>query len=186
MEREEIKNYLPHREPMLLVDEMHLDENGVGHFYGHAPRGAKTAETLLRKLRYDNATIARVPLLVKWHDAPIEESEKMIKRRLNQLGEEALRDLIALQRADTLGLAPQYHDRLEHFDKLDAILDDVLAKDACFSVKKLALSGNDLHALGLCGREIGQMQRRLVDAVIDEEVENERAALEEYVKGLRE
>ena len=162
------------------------DENGVGHFYGHAPRGAKTAETLLRNLRYDNATIARVPLLVKWHDAPIEESEKMIKRRLNQLGEVALRDLIALQRADTLGLAPQYYDRLEHFDKLEAILDDVLAKDACFSVKKLALSGNDLHALGLCGREIGQMQRRLVDAVIDEEVENERAALEEYVKGLRE
>jgi len=31
MLREEIKNYLPHREPMLLVDEMHLDENGVGH-----------------------------------------------------------------------------------------------------------------------------------------------------------
>ena len=31
MDREEIKQYLPHREPMLLVDEMHLDENGVGH-----------------------------------------------------------------------------------------------------------------------------------------------------------
>ena len=31
MEREEIKLHLAHREPMLLVDEMHLDENGTGH-----------------------------------------------------------------------------------------------------------------------------------------------------------
>lgn len=51
MEREEIKNYLPHREPMLLVDHMEMMEDGVtvrglytirgdefflqGHFPGH-------------------------------------------------------------------------------------------------------------------------------------------------------
>ncbi len=162
-----------------------LDEAGVGHFYGHASKSAQTAETILRALKYDNATLARVPLLVKWHDLPIEESERMIKRRLNQLGEAALRDLIALQRADTLGLDPLYHDRLPHFDRLEAILDEVLAKDACFSLRKLALDGNDLRDLGLRGREIGQMQKRLVDAVIDEEVENDRAALAAFVKGLR-
>ena len=31
MNREEIKEFLPHREPMLLVDEMSVDENNVGH-----------------------------------------------------------------------------------------------------------------------------------------------------------
>ena len=106
----------------------------------------------------------------------------MLKRRLNQLGEEALRDLLALQRADTLGLAPAYHDRLAHFDRLEALLDEVLAQDACFSVKKLAVSGHDLQQLGLRGREIGLAQRRLVDAVIDEKVENERSALLAYLK----
>jgi tRNA nucleotidyltransferase (CCA-adding enzyme) len=159
-----------------------LDADGVGHFYGHASRGAKTAETLLRSLKYDNATLARVPLLVKWHDAPLEETPRMLKRRLNQMGDDALRDLLALQRADTLGLAPRYHDRLAHFDRLEAMLDEVLAQDACFSVKKLAVSGNDLKELGLRGREIGQAQRRLVDAVIDEKVKNEKDALLAYLK----
>ena len=159
-----------------------LDADGVGHFYGHASRGAKTAETLLRGLKYDNATLARVPLLVKWHDAPLEETPRMLKRRFNQMGEDALRDLLALQRADTLGLAPRYHDRLAHFDRLEAMLDEVLAQDACFSVKKLAVSGNDLKELGLRGREIGQAQRRLVDAVIDEKVKNEKDALLAYLK----
>lgn len=31
MNREELKEYLPHREPMLLVDEIVIDEEGVAH-----------------------------------------------------------------------------------------------------------------------------------------------------------
>ncbi|MCR4963208.1 MAG: 3-hydroxyacyl-ACP dehydratase FabZ [Firmicutes bacterium] len=31
MDREQIKTVLPHREPMLLVDEAYLDETGVAH-----------------------------------------------------------------------------------------------------------------------------------------------------------
>lgn len=31
MNREELKKYLPHREPMLLVDEAEIDEQGVCH-----------------------------------------------------------------------------------------------------------------------------------------------------------
>ncbi len=31
MNKEEIKQFLPHREPMLLVDEMTVDENHVAH-----------------------------------------------------------------------------------------------------------------------------------------------------------
>lgn len=31
MDRDELKNYLPHREPMLLVDEIDIDTDGVAH-----------------------------------------------------------------------------------------------------------------------------------------------------------
>ena len=31
MDREALKQYLPHREPMLLVDQAYLDEQGVAH-----------------------------------------------------------------------------------------------------------------------------------------------------------
>ena len=31
MDREELKKYLPHREPMLLVDEMEMDADGIVH-----------------------------------------------------------------------------------------------------------------------------------------------------------
>jgi 3-hydroxyacyl-[acyl-carrier-protein] dehydratase len=35
MDREEIKQFLPHREPMLLVDSVELDENRVAHAQYH-------------------------------------------------------------------------------------------------------------------------------------------------------
>ena len=31
MNREELKQYLPHREPMLLVDEVDIDQDGIAH-----------------------------------------------------------------------------------------------------------------------------------------------------------
>ena len=31
MTREELKEILPHREPMLLVDEAYMDENHIAH-----------------------------------------------------------------------------------------------------------------------------------------------------------
>lgn len=31
MDRDELKTYLPHREPMLLVDEIEIDQDGVCH-----------------------------------------------------------------------------------------------------------------------------------------------------------
>ena len=31
MTREEIKQHIPHREPMLLIDEVDMDPDGTGH-----------------------------------------------------------------------------------------------------------------------------------------------------------
>ena len=31
MNIEEIKQFMPHREPMLLIEEAHIDVNGVAH-----------------------------------------------------------------------------------------------------------------------------------------------------------
>ena len=31
MNKDELKHYLPHREPMLLVDEIEIDADGIAH-----------------------------------------------------------------------------------------------------------------------------------------------------------
>lgn len=162
-----------------------LDETGTGHFYSHASKSALIAERLLKELRCDNKTKDAVIKLVKAHDTPVEESEKIIKRRLNSMGSELFYDLIKLKRADTAGLAPEFAVRNEHFDRLEKMAREILEKEECFSLKHLAVNGKDLMALGLKGKEIGNGLELLLEAVIDGKVENEREKLLSYLKNHR-
>lgn len=158
-----------------------LDSDGTGHFYSHVSKSAEIAEKVLTDLRCDNKTKDAVIRLVKAHDTPIEESERIIKRRLNSLGEELFFDLIALKRADTAGLAPEFAVRNAHFDRLEEIAREILTKEDCFSLKHLAVNGNDLINLGLKGKQIGETLKALLEAVIDGRVENKKEILLKYL-----
>ena len=154
-----------------------LDGDGVGHFYGHPSKSAEIAEKRLSELRCDNKTKEAAIRLIKAHDAPIEESERIIKRRFASMGKELFFDLITLKRADTAGLAPEYAVRNAHFDRLEAIANEILEKEDCFSLKHLAVNGRDMLGLGLRGREIGAILDSLLEAVIDGKVENDKQKL---------
>lgn len=154
-----------------------LDEQGVGHFHGHHRPSAEMAESICRRLRFDKAAAQRICLLVRYHDRSIPLTERAIRRAMNQLGVDGLRQLCAVKRADNLAQHPDYRGRQQEIDRGEAIMEELLAKDACFSLKQLAVNGQDMMALGLQGPAIGKMLQTLLDAVIDGAVENERNAL---------
>ncbi|MGN0447148.1 MAG: CCA tRNA nucleotidyltransferase [Acutalibacteraceae bacterium] len=162
-----------------------VGNDGQGHFYSHPKKSAEITDETLKNLRCDNKTRETVVALVKAHDTPIEETEKFIKRRLNVLGETLFFDLILLQRADTMGLAPKYQSRKDHFQKLEKIARQILSEKQCFSLKDLSVNGNDLITLGLKGKEIGDTLKSLLEAVIDGKVENEKLKLIEYAELIK-
>ena len=73
MNRDEIKQYLPHREPMLLVDEMNLDENHV--WMKDDLIGKLTFYTGIDKVRFKNSVkpgdTAEVEATLTYHRANI-------------------------------------------------------------------------------------------------------------------
>ncbi len=163
-------------------DTFSLDSEGVGHFYSHASVSSQKAKEALTRLRCDRETLTKVTELVRRHDAPIEENERAIKRKLRSIGEEMLSDLITLQRADTKGLAPEFHSRAAHFDALEKLVRDVISAESCFSLRSLAVNGKDMISLGLEGKEIGKALNLALEGVIEERVRNEREELIEFIK----
>ena len=159
-----------------------LDDQGVGRFYGHGARSTDIAETVLRRLRFDNATRERVVLLIKHHDTPLPREEKGIKRLMNRLGVEASWQLLQMHRADTAGQHPDCAVRYAELDGVGQIMQQIVDAAACFAVKDLAINGSDLLALGFQGREIGQALQDALNAVIDGAVPNERQALIAFVQ----
>lgn len=167
------------------------DEQGTGHFYGHAARSAQIARELLDQLRVEHATRDTVVELVARHDTPIPPEPKAIRRWLNRLGPERLRLLLQVQEADTLALAPEYRGRVQELAQTSALLEQLVAERACFQLRDLAVSGRDLIALGMPeGPEIGRILQQLLEAVMEERCPNEPEALlqqaAEYQKGMAE
>ena len=110
----------------------------------------------------DNRTAQRVAALVRWHDRDIPRTEKAIARAVSQLGENAFRQLLEVKRADNAAQSPDDRCRLA-----EDILDALLTKRQCFSLRELAVKGGDLTALGLRGKAVGDTLQFLLNAVLD-------------------
>lgn len=155
-----------------------MDENGVGHMFGHAKKSKELAEAALSRLRVDNATHALALTLVEHHDIPLAQDERMIRRRLNQFGEDTFRLLIEMQRGDAYGKGTEDPAVIEGWYRgARAALQHVLDQNPCVTLKQLTVNGRDMASLGLKGPQIGAMLTELLSAVIDGALPNDREAL---------
>ena len=154
-----------------------LGGDGSGHFYGHAEQSTALSDEILTRLRFDNARRERILRLVRYHDLPIAADRKIVKRLMNKHGVEAVHQLIDLHVADTRGQSALCADRIAHYEAIRSMVEDIVAEEACFSLKDLAVNGNDLLELGLRGRAVGEGLRACLTAVMDEQVPNRREEL---------
>ena len=59
---------------------------------------------------------------------------------------------------------------------------EIIERDRQFSLKDLAVNGNDIMALGIpAGQKLGRILNVLVKLVTDGKIENERGALTQYI-----
>lgn len=157
-------------------DAFCADENGIGHFPNHAKIGAELTDGILKRLHTDNETRCKVVRLVAEHIRQIEPSERAARHFLATHSEADARRAIVLNRADRLACAPEYRD-VTQLDKLEEIINAVLAEQACLSLGGLAVRGDDIMALGLRGKSVGDVLRALLEKVLDGELPNEREPL---------
>ena len=93
-----------------------------------------------------------------------------------------------VRRADIKAQAyTEQESRLQKIDNIEYILEEVLQKDECFSLKDLAVNGNDLIEIGYKpGKEIGNALNCLLQLVIEGVYQNEKSELLKYVKTTKE
>ena len=155
------------------------DENGVDHFYGHPAVSAKLADQMLRELKFDNRTRERVVTLVEHHDVQIPCRGRSIRKWLGRLGPEAFFQLLEVKRADGMGQSYELvKDRLVQLEEIRAKSEEIIAQGQCFSLKDLAVNGRDVIAAGVApGPEVGRVLEKLLEQVLNGEVQNEQDAL---------
>ena len=155
-----------------------LDETGRGHFKGHAKISQEMADAILLRLKAPTALRQQVTELIGLHMTPLEPDKKLLRRRLGKLGQSQLEQLLLLQEADMGSKGTGKPEDMAQFDQIRQVLSEVLAEDACFCLKDLAINGRDLQNLGfIAGPKIGKCLIWLLEQVQDEALPNEQQAL---------
>lgn len=159
------------------------DCKGVDHFKGHQAISGEMAEPILKRLKVSNDFYNRVMTIIPIHDIHIGSDKRKIKKLLSMLGKDAFQDLIDVKRADKLAQNPEMTgDELESLNNREAVFNAIIAGGEAYSVSQLDINGKDISSLGFKGKEIGEALNKLLDAVIDEKVENKKEKLIEYIK----
>lgn len=159
------------------------DDSGIGHYRGHQAESARLAAEALSTLRFDRAGMDRIVSLVAAHDIPLSTEKPLLLRRLNQFGEKDLRALFQIHRADRIATGTRNPEHATaHCAELNAALDVLLSGQPCFTLRDLKISGRDLLARGLQGKEIGSTLNDLLNKVMDGVLPNDREALLNAVK----
>lgn len=171
------------------VQTFTIDEDGQGHFKGHAKVSAEIADQVLLRLRASNELRQQVVLLIEQHMTPLTVDKKILRRRLGQYGVENVRNLLTLQQADFGSKKLSAED--DPFAQVEAVLEEILAEAPCLTSKDLAINGRDILALGIpAGPAIGECMTHLLRQVQDEILSNTKEALlqaaAEYFKPAQE
>lgn len=160
-------------------DTKTTDEKGIDHFHGHAALSQNYANETLKKLKFANDTLHKVSKLTYWHDYKVQPDKRGVRRALNKIGEELFLLLLEVKRADALAQSMyKREEKLEELLQIKEIYTQIKEEGQCFSLKDLAVTGQDLIALGMKpGPQLGEMLGTLLEIVLEDPEQNEKENL---------
>jgi tRNA nucleotidyltransferase (CCA-adding enzyme) len=117
--------------------------------------------SVMKGLCFDNKTLRETVNYVSYLFQPIIDNRYEIKRFLKQMPQESFEKLLDLK----MIINSQEPGELEAIRR-EAL--DIYLTGECFSLKSLAVNGNDLLKAGFTGKAVGDALNALLDAVMKE------------------
>ena len=94
------------------------------------------------------------------------------------MSDEDILRLMEVWRCDRLACAPAHRTLPEALESIPRMVRELREREACLSLKTLAVGGEELLALGVPrGKRVGELLQLLLEEVLDERLPNEKEAL---------
>lgn len=127
----------------------------------------------LKELKFSNEIVAYVTQLVSYRMFDLPTSKSEMKVLMNKMSLGQIRRLIFIKKTKAM-----LTEDIEDIARAESILNEVLNNDECYSLKQLAINGNDLIEMGIPqGQLLGLFLDIILDKVVEGEIENNREAL---------
>lgn len=135
----------------------------------------ESTDSILMRLKYDNSTFKSVKLLTSYIDEKIYPNPVNVKRWLHNINYVNLCNLIKIKKA-------LFEFEYENLTNSEKIMNEIIETKQCYSLKTLAIGGQDLLDAGIPkGKDIGRILDDVLNEVIDGRLENKKDSLLNYI-----
>ncbi|MBI2982595.1 MAG: HD domain-containing protein [Chloroflexi bacterium] len=159
-----------------------------GHFHQHEFVGEAKVRQILRRWKFDKATVEAVAHLVRHHMFWYQPdwTSSAVRRFIRKVGLERIPVLFALRKADNVGSGARA-PRMYALNELWLRVQEEIQRATAFSQGDLVIDGNDvMRELGIGpGPEVGRILRELFERVLDEPELNTRDRLLALAREIR-
>ncbi len=163
------------------------DSTGRDHFAGHAPKGAKIAETIMRRLKMDTRTIRKVSGLVRTHELRPDPDPALVRKTMHLVGPELFPAYLEIQRADNAAKSRYGQQDTElRVNPVEACYLEILKRGDPLTLRELAIGGKDLTDIGITGKAVGDILNECLMEVLEDPAANDRERLITFARMLKE
>ncbi len=163
------------------------DEAGIDHFHGHPQKSAEMAHTIMRRLKFDNASTDLVARLCRYHDRNIEPNPRAMRRALHEMGEDLFPVLFTVKQADMEAQSTyKREEKQKLLDEMEACYLEVIKAGDPVNLGALCVKGKDLMEWGMKpGPQLGVMLKALLDEVIEDPARNTKEELKKLYEAKK-
>ena len=155
-------------------------------YYNHEVVGSNIAKKVMKRLKYSNAEIDFVTLLVRHHMFYYQDewTDGAVRRFMKAVGVENIKPLLKLREADRIGSGNRKEKESRAIPKLLARIDKIIEEENAITVKDLKINGNDLmKEFNLKPSPIvGKILNYLLELILDEPNLNSKECLIEKTR----
>ena len=135
----------------------------------------------LKELKFSNEIIAYVTQLVSYCNKALPLNKREMKLFMSKLNTGQMNRLIFINKCKAKRAGEESSEFADVL-KAKCIFDEIISNDECYSLKHLKINGNDLMERGVPhGKNVGDMLNKILDMVINEQLENDKIAILEMV-----
>lgn len=145
---------------------------------------AARSEKILRRLKFDNRTIRKTKQLVLWHNYQPELTDASFRQMMCDGGADLFPDYFLIQEAKAGAMdkneGMEFRNWVQEGRK---IWEQIIHRGDCYSIGQLAVTGEDVIALGVRqGKQVGEVLNYLLLKVIEDPSRNQKVYLYDQVK----
>ena len=140
----------------------------------------KIGEEVLKRIKLDNKTIKETKTIIQYFNYNFVDNRVETRKLMSIIEPDLFKKILEIKFC--ISLIENDLIKCKKYDNIFDEIDETIRKNHCFSLKTLAIKGNDLKEIGITdGKKIGDCLKLALNIVLEQPDKNKKDWLLKYI-----